>query len=85
MDASFLFLYFQRTVTSILVCLETNDSLRADVCIMDNARRQIQPVACFQGKLLTELGESKRNTSLHHIDHLIIGMRVRGVDVIGTV
>lgn len=81
----FLILYVQQTATSILVCLETNDALRADMSIMDNARRQIKPVACLQGKLLAELRQSKRNTSPHHIDYLVIGMRMRGVYVVGTV
>jgi len=89
MDASFLFLCFQQNTSarlrSILMRLQADNPLRADVRVVEDARRQIKPVACFQGKLLAELRQSKRNTSLHYINHLVIGMRVRRIYIQWTV
>ncbi len=50
----------------VLVSLEADDSLRADVSIVDDARGQIEPVACLQGQLLSQFGQAKGYASLHH-------------------
>ena len=89
MDASFLFLCFQLSTSawlrSILMRLQADNPLRADVRVMDEACRQIKPVACFQGKLLAELRQPERDAPLHHIDDLVVSMGVRRINIHWTV
>jgi len=60
---------------------QADNPLRADLRVMDNPRGQIKPIAYFQGQLLSQLGQAKGNASLHNIDYLVIGMRVRRINV----
>jgi hypothetical protein len=41
---------------------------------MEDARRQVEPVACLQYQLLSQLWQSKRDAPLHDIDDLVVGM-----------
>lgn len=69
----------------ILMRLQADDSLRADVRIVDDACRQIEPVTGVQGQLFSQVGQAKGDAALHHIDDLGIGMGMRGINVKGTV
>jgi hypothetical protein len=62
------------SVKLILMCLQAGDSLIPDTRIMDGTSRQVEPVACFQGYLLSEFGHTKCNASLHNIDNFVVGM-----------
>lgn len=65
----------------VFVCFETNDSIRANARLVDNARGQVEPVTGFQRQLLSQLGQTERDASLHYADDLVIGMRVRGINI----
>ena len=89
MDASFLFLCFQLSTSawlrSILMRLQADNPLRADVRVMDEACRQIKPVACFQGKLLAELRQPKGDAPLHDINYFVVRMGVCRIYIQWTV
>ena len=53
---------------------QADNSLRADLCIVDNACGQIETVTCIQGQLLPQFRQPKRDTSLHNIDDFVVGM-----------
>lgn len=64
---------------------QTDDSLRTDHSIMDGARGEIESVSGLEGQLLSELGEAECNASLHHVDDLVIPVRVRSINVMWTI
>ena len=62
------------SVTSTLVCLEADDSLRADTRVVNEARWQVETVTCFQGQLLAKLGQAKGDAAAHNVNHFVIRM-----------
>ena len=68
-------------VKSVFVRLQADDSLRSDHGVMDNASWQVEPIACFQIQLFAKPGQAERDTSLHYINHFIVGMRMSRVDI----
>ena len=65
--------------------LQADDSLRPDMCIMDNAGGQIEPITGVQGELLVQLRQAKGDATLHDLNNFIIAMRVRRIDIEGSV
>ena len=73
------------SVKSIFVCLQADNSLRTDVRIMNGASWQVESVTGFERKLLSKFRQAKCDISLYNIDNLVVGMRVRRINVKGTV
>lgn len=88
MGASSLFTISQPIIDSdrsIFASLQANHPLCTDMRVMNNARRQIEPVTGLQGQLLAKLRQAEGNTSSHNVDHFVVGMRVRRIRVKGPV
>ena len=84
LDFSFIVKPTIYSVKSLFVRLQADNSLRADVCIMSKAGRQVDPIARLQGELLSKLRQAERNASLHHINDFVIGMRMHSINIKGT-
>src|SRR5215212_3862705 len=64
---------------------QTNDSLCTDYCIMYGTGRQVESIASFQCEFLSEFGQSESDTSLHNVDHFVVRVLVRRVNVVRTI
>ena len=69
----------------IQMSFEAHHTIGADLCIVDRTRWQVEAIACVQGDLLFEQGQSKGNAAPYHIDHLVETMFVRRVNIMRAV
>jgi len=63
------------------MCFEADHALRPDESVVDDARRQVEPITRIQQDRAVFPGQTKGYAALYYVDDLSIGMAVRGVDV----
>lgn len=70
---------------SIPVCLQTDNPLRPNHRVMDNAGWQVKPVSDFHVQLFSKLRQAKGDAPLHNIDDFVVGMRMSRVPVMRAI
>jgi hypothetical protein len=64
---------------------QTDHPFRPDDGIMPDARRQLQSVTAVHCDLVGRIGQTEGDRAANHINHLVIGMAVRIVDIAGRI
>lgn len=65
--------------------LQTGDSLRAHFRGVDDACGQVEAVTGVEGVPRPEFDQLKGDRAAHHVDDLIVRVRVRSVDIVRAV
>lgn len=60
---------------------QANHTARADHGIMEDARRELQPVPGVQSQMLAALRQAEGKGSADHVNHLVEGVPVRGIHI----
>lgn len=64
---------------------QADHSIRTHFRGVDDARGQVEPVACVQFVPLAEFDQLKRDRAAHDVDDLVIRMRVRRVNIVRAI
>ena len=64
---------------------QANHTLRANLCIVNNVGRQVEPITCFQANLPAFIRQAKGNRAIGYVDYLVIAVGVGRIGIARTV